>query len=125
MAYRITMRRGHPHKQYRRDGRTYVEGTPVVLDELSAVLRAEVERAGSWLLCEEIAPPAPAEAPTAASSPPAALAPASPSGIGNLEDMKMGDLRQLAKEHGISARWGVTKKQLAARLREHLKTRDK
>ena len=54
MPYKITLRSGHPRKRFRRDGREYTEGAPVVLDELSPPLKKELAKPGSWLVCEEL-----------------------------------------------------------------------
>jgi hypothetical protein len=68
--FKITLRDGHPQKQFRRGGRLFMAGEPVVLAELNGALRRELAKPGSWLVCEELAegrvkgeetaPPAPA-----------------------------------------------------------------
>lgn len=57
MAYKITLRPGHPKKAFHRDGRTFVEGEPVVVEKLTPRLRGEKDKPEPWLLFEEIPDP--------------------------------------------------------------------
>ena len=56
MSYKITMRPGHPKRRFRRDGHVFSEAAPVILEELSDALVKELEKPGTYLRCEEVAP---------------------------------------------------------------------
>ena len=132
MAYMITLRAGHPRKQFRRDGRLYVEGEPVVVDELSDALIKELEKPRSWLTCEEIAAQAEATGPqegnyildTHINSQEAPADEDSPEGCVDLDTLKMAELRALAAREGLELSGRVRKAELLAALRAKLEVVD-
>ena len=99
MGYEVTFKRKHPRGRFHRDGMTFYEGTPVVLDELSQVLQEELANPGTYLQARELPPEEAAEKQQdqleAAAGDLEILAE-------DLETMKHGELLELAHKAGLS-----------------------
>ena len=117
MTYKITMRPGHPKKQFRRDGHLFQEGVPVVLEFLSEAMEEELDNPGTYLKCEEVSA---AEATAAALEAEAAAQQQTehderPS-TSQLLKMKRDELIALAQQEGIDVSGKPTKAHLVGWL---------